>query len=102
MIAVDRRRHGVHVIEGEQRAEQPSECREVEEEEEEAAEGDAFHSLRHVKPFAREATMALDKVEGAARKGAHRRRGSSVAPHRSVLTYVLFDYGTVMFVHAVV
>ncbi|KAK9918966.1 hypothetical protein WJX75_008347 [Coccomyxa subellipsoidea] len=77
------RSHSVNVAEREQRAEQPSECSEEEEEEEGAAatEGDAFHSLDHMNRFAREATKALDKVEGAARKGSHRRRGSSVAPH---------------------
>jgi hypothetical protein len=81
----------VNVAEREQRAEQPSECSEEEEEEEgaAAAEGDAFHSLDHMNRFAREATKAFDKVEGAARKGSHRRRGSSVAPHRSALVSTL-------------
>ncbi|BDA46978.1 probable exonuclease 1 at N-terminal half [Coccomyxa sp. Obi] len=52
------------------------------EEEEDAQEGDAFHSLRHVKPFAKEAARALDLVEVAARKGAHRKRAPCV-PLRS-------------------
>ncbi len=55
------------------------------EEEEDEQEGDAFHSLRHVKPFAKEAARALDLVEVAVRKGALRKRAPCVPLQRSAL-----------------
>ena len=66
---------------------QPS-ISEGEEEDEDAQEGDAFHSLRHVKPFAKEAARALDLVEVAARKGAHRRRAPCVPLQRFALHFL--------------
>ena len=55
-------------------------------EDEEEDEGDheeaAFHSLRHVKPFAREACRALDAAEAAAAAGGGRHRSSLAAALR--------------------
>lgn len=56
-------------------------------EEDEGPEGDdneeaAFHSLRHVKPFAREACRALDAAEAAAAAGGGRHHSSLAAALR--------------------
>ncbi len=70
-------------VEVEDRAEPSSQGSEEEQEEEkDTGNGDAFNGLGHVKKYSRIATKALDKVEAAARKGAHRRRGSSGALNR--------------------
>jgi len=75
--AVPNRRSGsLHRVE--EHLEEAQEGDEEEEiEEEEGSGADAFHSLRHVKPFAKEAARALDQVAGALRKGSHTRRGTA-------------------------
>lgn len=70
-------------VEVEDRAEPSSQGSEEEQEEKrDTGDRDAFNGLGHVKKYSRIATRALDKVEAAARKGAHRRRGSPGALDR--------------------
>ena len=64
-----------------------SDAADEDKEEDEGPEGDdneeaAFHSLRHVKPFAREACRALDAAEAAAAAGGGRHRSSLAAALR--------------------
>lgn len=66
------------VEEDQEQAQEGNEEEENEElEEEEGSGADAFHSLHHVKPFAREAARALDQVAGGLHKGSHTRRGTA-------------------------